>query len=46
MFIIGLNVYPGHPAVICEFYAPIITQDTTQTSIMKFAGEVYKLKYN
>ncbi|KAA6392592.1 MAG: hypothetical protein EZS28_011882 [Streblomastix strix] len=35
--------FGGHPAVICEFYAPIITQDTTQTSIMKFAGEIFSV---
>ncbi|KAA6391024.1 MAG: hypothetical protein EZS28_013451 [Streblomastix strix] len=32
--------FGGHPAIVCEFYAPIIKVETAQNALVKFALEV------
>ncbi|KAA6399784.1 MAG: hypothetical protein EZS28_004684, partial [Streblomastix strix] len=33
--------FGGHPAIICEFYAPILTKDTTETALKKYAVDFW-----
>ncbi|KAA6382119.1 MAG: hypothetical protein EZS28_022354, partial [Streblomastix strix] len=38
--------FGGHPAIICEFYAPILTKDTTETALKKYVDEAWKTSIN